>query len=143
MRRKNKRVVKISVNQASSPSGETDITTNFVRTYNENLPKSQEKYAEIDCKIDNEQSKIKFSNKKSDSIGNDTTLIADIKQKPTSIESSFLFVELKLISIDFKCIHYSNLAQKFLCINTIASIHQIKKFIAKNMNILEDFFEVT
>ena len=65
-----------------------------------------------------------------------------IKQEPISADSSFLFVELKLISIDYKCIDYSQLMQKFLCINSNASVEHIKKYIAKNMNILDDLFEV-
>lgn len=143
MRRKNKRVAKIPVNQASSTSGESETTTNFAGTYNECLDTAKQKNDEVDCKIESDQSQTEFDNKKSDSIENDTILMADIKEEPTSNESSFLFVELKLISIDYKCVQYSNLNQKFLCIDAKASINHIKKFIAKKMNILEDSFEVT
>lgn len=145
MRRKNKRVAKISVNQAaSSVSGESDSTTNFTGADNESLETAQETNDEIDCKMDSDLSQIESGNNKSDSLEGEVTSMAVIKQEPiTSMDSSFLFVELKLISIDYKCVRYSNLIQKFLCINTKASVHHIKKFIAKNMNILEDLFEVS
>lgn len=55
----------------------------------------------------------------------------------------FLFIELKLISIDIKCVDYEKLEQRFLCVDSKASIEHVKKFILKKMNILADFFEVT
>jgi hypothetical protein len=135
MRRKNKRIAKI--NQTSSVSGESD-TTNLTGPDSESQEIANVPNDEIDCKLDSELSQIESNNTKSDSTEDETT----IKQEMTSTESTFLFVELKLISIDYKCVQYSNLIQKFLCINSDACIHHINKFIAKNMNIIDDLFEV-
>lgn len=140
MRRKNKRVAKISVNQASSVSGESDATTNFTNGESESLETANSQLNdEIDNKADSDLSQIESNITKSDKNEDGETLI---KQEPISADSSFLFVELKLISIDYKCIDYSQLMQKFLCINSNASVEHIKKYIAKNMNILDDLFEV-
>lgn len=140
MRRKNKRVAKISVNQASSVSGESDATTNFTNGESESLETANSQLNdEIDNKVDSDLSQIESNITKSDKNEDGETLI---KQEPISADSSFLFVELKLISIDYKCIDYSQLMQKFLCINSNASVEHIKKYIAKNMNILDDLFEV-
>lgn len=140
MRRKNKRVAKISVNQASSVSGESDATTNFTNGESESLETANSQLNdEIDNKADSDLSQIESNITKSDTNEDGETLI---KQEPISADSSFLFVELKLISIDYKCIDYSQLMQKFLCINSNASVEHIKKYIAKNMNILDDLFEV-
>ena len=57
-------------------------------------------------------------------------------------DAKFIFIELQLISIDIKCSDYEKLEQRFLCVDSKASIEHVKKFIAKKMNILEDFFEV-
>ena len=61
---------------------------------------------------------------------------------PGNVDNKFLFIELKLISIDSKCVDYEKLEQRFLCVDAKALIEQVKKFILKKMNINEDSFEV-
>lgn len=148
MRRKSKKVAKIAASSAtpsSSLSDGSDSTTNFNGADSESVETGQLN-DEIDCKLDSDASQNDSSNnKKSDSADNDFTQSLNLKQEPVSkdlTESTFLFVELKQISIDYKCVDYSQLIQKFLCINSNASANHIKKFITKNMNILEDLFEV-
>ena len=55
---------------------------------------------------------------------------------------TFLIVELKLISIDNKCINHIKLVENFLCINSNATINHLRKFIIKKMKITENFFDV-
>lgn len=86
------------------------------------------------------------------SIKQEKELNASVKEEPIEnnvsilfvekTDAKFIFIELKLISIDIKCGDYDKLEQRFLCVDSKASIEHVKKFIAKKMNILEDFFEV-
>jgi len=152
MRRKNKRVAKI--NQTSSVSGESDTTTNLTGPESSESQERTTPNNEIDNYklMDSDLSQIESNNTKLDSAEDETNSSGSItiKQEIDNItsnnnnnnESTFLFVELKLISIDYKCVQFSNLIQKFLCINSNACIHHINKFIAKNMNIIDDLFEV-
>lgn len=59
-----------------------------------------------------------------------------------SNDDSFLFVELKLISIDQKCSNYKKISQKFLCVNSNAVVDHLKKLIFKKMMIDENCFEI-
>ena len=56
--------------------------------------------------------------------------------------ASFLYIELKLISIDSKCVDYERLEERFLCVDAKAHVEHIKKFILNKMNIGESLFEV-
>ena len=57
-------------------------------------------------------------------------------------DASFLFVELKLISIDNKCKNFKKLTQTFLCLNANAHVEHIQKLIFKKMMLSDKFFEV-
>jgi hypothetical protein len=60
----------------------------------------------------------------------------------TEKNPKYLFIELKLISIDSKCADYEKLQERFLCVDSNALIDQVKKFIVQKMNIAEEFFEI-
>ena len=60
----------------------------------------------------------------------------------TNVDETFLFVELKLISIEQSCLNYKKLTQKFLCINSNALVDHLKKLIVKKMSLPGEFYEV-
>lgn len=59
-----------------------------------------------------------------------------------STSNSYLFIELKLISIDFSCTGYNQLSQNHLCLNSNATASHLKSFIHKKTAISQDIFEV-
>lgn len=77
--------------------------------------------------------------KKSNSLSSDSNSVCDM----SSVDETFLFVELKLISIDQSCLDYKKLTQKFLCVNSSAQVDHLKKLIVKKMGFPEDFYDVS
>jgi hypothetical protein len=74
------------------------------------------------------------------SLANDLTNVLDANM---SKKDGYLFIELKLISIDAKCVDYKRLDQKFLCINAANSLtSHLQKFIVNKMNLNDHLFEV-
>ena len=60
-----------------------------------------------------------------------------------SNKANYLFIELKLISIDAKCVDYFPLEQRFLCLNSANSlIRHLEKFIINKMKLNDQLFEV-
>jgi hypothetical protein len=56
---------------------------------------------------------------------------------------SYLFVELKMTSIDKKCTNYKDLSNRFLCVDSNASLDHLRQLIIKKMLIPQDLFEVS
>jgi hypothetical protein len=129
MKRKSKKLKKAT----TSPKTTEQASTKEIKT--ENQPESKD-LAQPDSIKQEEQEAIDIPSEepKTCELTNSSVIKSDTK---------FLFIELKLISIDIKCVDYEKLEQRFLCVDSKASIEQIKKFIVKKMNILEDCFEVT
>jgi hypothetical protein len=119
MRRKNKRVSKI-------PSVKSSI-----KCENKDLEEEEEAAVPETNKTELSTNSIKTEEK-------NTLLYNSTHFKDTT----FLCVELKLISIDKKCVDYKMLNKRFLCINSTAILDHLKKFIVKKMNICDVKFEV-
>lgn len=58
-----------------------------------------------------------------------------------SSTKTFIFVQLKLISVDASCL-YDKLENNCLCISSDACASHIKKFIYKKMNITQSLYDV-
>ncbi|CAF0909334.1 unnamed protein product [Brachionus calyciflorus] len=59
-----------------------------------------------------------------------------------SDKKSYLFVELKLISVDKKCSSYKKLEKDFLCIGSEANASHVKSYLNKKTNISPTSFDV-
>lgn len=57
-------------------------------------------------------------------------------------EATFLFVELRLISVDQNCQEYQKLTKKFLCVSAAAMVDHLKILISKKMKLPENFFDI-
>lgn len=93
-------------------------------------------------KIDDSQSlgsDVATEEKKSNSLSSESNSVCDM----SSVEETFLFVELKLISIDQSCLEYKKLTQNFLCVNSNAQVDHLKKLIVKKMGFPEDLYDVS
>jgi hypothetical protein len=87
-----------------------------------------------------------FSNEDttSSSISTNSNEINVGKSGNDSHKANYLFIELKLISIDAKCIDYMPLEQRFLCINSANSLtSHIEKFIINKMKLNNQLFDVS
>ncbi len=87
-----------------------------------------------------------FSNEDttSSSISTNSNEINLVKSGNNSNKSNYLFIELKLISIDAKCVDYTPLEQRFLCIESDGSLtRHIEKFIINKMKLNNELFEVS
>lgn len=79
-----------------------------------------------------------------DNVNQISSTSSSVSSTPsTELENTYLFIELKLISIDIKCNNYEKLEQKYLCIDSKALVKHIKKYIIKKMSIDENLFEVS
>ena len=146
MRRKNRKIAKIE--KASSISTESDsvqalcIDTEHVDDSQSGLTDQINELDHIDNNSNSTPTDISVQTEASSSSKPN-----DPDESPSQIdnskaESSFLCVQLKLISIDQKCVDYKKISKKYLCLSSAALVEHIKMFLFNKMIISKELFEV-
>lgn len=164
MRRKNKKISKITTDKPSTESETTSsekicndresissenssskikretIETSVTDADSDNNLNSDLNVQSIKLeKLDDFQSIGEASkSSKIDSIS-DTNSLCDMA---TESEATFLFIELRLISVDQKCQDYKKLRKKFLCVSSSATVDHLQQLIYKKMKLPENCFEI-
>lgn len=159
MRRKNRKIKKVVADKPSVSNSVESDASDKICNYNESIEGDGPK-ADKEVFNDNNSSSVKTDESelsvgliKLEKLDIDTrsTCSSNEEKKSESLsatidmvsdDSTFLFVELKLISIDNKCKNFKKLTQTFLCLNANALIEHIQKLIYKKMMLSDSFFEV-
>ena len=131
MRRKNKKIAKIVADKPSTSSTESEIAL-ISDNSNSNSNKTDLSSSTNDLNSD----PLKHESTKDSSSGG-----SDLNVTICSDEV-YLCVELKLISIDQRCVDYNLLNEPFLCVSSSALVDHLSRLLVKKMKISEEFFEV-
>lgn len=145
MKRKTRKAKKI-IKPTSSGSNSTVQKSSKKETDNSNDYDSDNKlssFNSLDTNSNNSNDRLLIDESNSDSFGClDSDNATSFSCSSSNTTNSYLFIELKLISIDTSCVQYTKLSQNFLCINSNANASHLKSFLLKKMSISHDLFEV-
>jgi hypothetical protein len=131
MRRKNKKVSKIAADKPSTSSTESEV------------PASDKTEQQLDTDNNSNSNKTDLSSSTNDlnSASSNSGSGSDLNEASCGDEV-YLCVELKLISVDQRCVDYTKLTEPFLCVSAGALVEHLNRLLVKKMKICEEFFEV-
>ncbi len=129
MRRKNKKVSKIAADKPSTSSTESEV------------PASDKTEQHLETDNNSNSNKTDLSSSTNDLNSASSNSGSDLNEASCGDEA-YLCVELKLISVDQRCVDFTKLTEPFLCVSAGALVDHLSRLLVKKMKICEEFFEV-